>query len=108
MVPRRLERGDREGTLMGFEARRDGDIITVSGELDLATAPKLRALLDAIQGAGTVTVDLDATTFVDSQGLATLTAAKQRLNSGLRIVNPRDNVRRVLEITNLDSILLDD
>lgn len=93
---------------MGFEARRDGDTITVSGELDLATAPELRALLDAIQGSDTVTVDLDATTFVDSQGLATLTAAKQRLDEGLRIINARNNVRRVFEITNLDTMLLDD
>lgn len=93
---------------MSFEARRTGDSIVVSGELDLATAPELRALLDAVDGAGTVTVDLDTTTFVDSQGLATLTAAKQRLEGRLRIVNARDNVRRVFEITSLDSVLLDD
>ncbi len=93
---------------MNFEARRDGDTITVSGELDLATAPELRALLDVIQGADTVTVDLDATTFVDSQGLATLTAAKQRLDGGLRIINAHGNVRRVFEITNLDTLLLED
>ncbi len=93
---------------MSFDARRDGDTIVVSGELDLATAPDLRALLDAIDGESTVTVDLNTTTFVDSQGLATLTAAKQRLESRLRIVNARDNVRRVFEITNLEKVLLDD
>ena len=93
---------------MSFEARRDGDTITVSGELDLATAPELRALLAEIQGTNIVTVDLDATTFVDSQGLATLTAAKQRLDGRLRIINAHDNVRRVFEITNLDTLLLDD
>lgn len=93
---------------MSFEARRDGDTILVSGELDLATAPDLRALLDAIDEASTVTVDLGATTFVDSQGLATLTAAKQRLEDRLRIVNAHDNVRRVFEITNLEDVLLDD
>ena len=93
---------------MEFAVHRDGDTITVAGELDLATAPELRAVLDGVNGTDTVTVDLDTTTFVDSQGLATLTAAKQHLEGRLRIVNARDNVRRVFEITNLDTVLLDD
>jgi anti-sigma B factor antagonist len=91
-----------------FEVRQRGDTITVTGELDLATAPELQALLDGIEGPDTVTVDLGATTFVDSQGLATLTAAKQRLDGRLRIIGAQDNVRRVFEITKLDSVLLDD
>jgi anti-anti-sigma factor len=91
-----------------FEAYRDGDTIVVIGELDLATAPELAALLESRNGAGQVTVDLSATSFVDSQGLATLTAAKQRLQDRLRIVNAREGVRRVFEITKLDEILLDD
>jgi anti-anti-sigma factor len=103
-----VARRQQEEVVTNFAVHRKGDTIRVSGELDLATAPELRTVLDGIEGPEVITVDLEATTFVDSQGLATLTAAKQRLDGTLRIINARDNVRRVFEITNLDSVLLDD
>jgi anti-sigma B factor antagonist len=91
-----------------FEVRRDGDRVSVIGELDLATAPELGAVLDTLDGDAPVIVDLSGTTFIDSQGLATLTAAKQRIGNRLRVTNVGEGIRRVFEITKLDEVLLED
>ena len=58
-----------------------GLVLTVSGELDIATAPALRARLDAAAEAGThrLVIDLSAVSFLDSVALATILHAKQRL-----------------------------
>lgn len=51
-------------------------MVSVTGELDLATAPELAT---ALAGAdGDVTVDLSETTFVDPAGLRVLLAAGER------------------------------
>ena len=71
-------------------------------------SPELRAVLDDLDGDSPVIVDLSGTTFVDSQGLATLTAAKQRLGERLLVTNAGPAIRRVFEITKLDEVLLDD
>jgi anti-anti-sigma factor len=58
-----------------------GLVITVSGELDIATAPALRDRLNAAAEAGThrLVIDLSAVSFLDSVALATILHAKQRL-----------------------------
>jgi anti-anti-sigma factor len=61
-----------------------GMVITVTGELDIATAPALRDQLDAAVDAGRrrIVVDLCAISFLDSVALATIVHAKQRLPEG--------------------------
>jgi len=58
-----------------------GLVLTVSGELDIATAPAFRERLDAAIEAGTrrLVIDLTAISFLDSVALATIVHAKQRL-----------------------------
>jgi anti-anti-sigma factor len=58
-----------------------GLVISVTGELDIATAPALRARLDAAAEVGThrLVIDLSAVSFLDSVALATILHAKQRL-----------------------------
>ena len=81
----------------------DGTVVTVAGELDVATAPELaRALADA---EGQVTVDLSATTFADPAALRVLLAARA---DGLRIrVVPRrgGQVARLLALTQTEELL---
>lgn len=64
----------------------DGTEIVVSGELDIASAPTLRAELDRVvrQEEGTVVVDLGDVTFIDSTGLAVLLNATRRLTRARR------------------------
>jgi anti-sigma B factor antagonist len=87
----------------------DGElVVSVAGELDLYTAPRLeRALLEA-DGASRTTVDLSRTTFVDSTALHVLLVAARRLDAAgapFVVLAPDPNVRRVFVLTGLDRVL---
>ena len=94
--------------LDGYE--RDGwSVLEVEGEIDLATAPRLRERLLTLVNAGTskVIVDLRAVAFIDSTGLGVLIGALKRLriNEGdLRLVCPERGIRKVFDITGLDQV----
>ena len=82
--------------------------VTVRGELDLFTAPRLHeALAQSIDlGARRVVVDLAKVTFIDSTALGVLIAVGKELRAGegsLAIVCQNGNVRRILELTGLDA-----
>ena len=84
-----------------------GVVLTLSGELDLATAPVLQARLDPVmRGSGMVVINLSRLEFIDSSGLHTLVRAERHLRrSGGQLVlvrGPRA-VHRIFEITSLDS-----
>jgi anti-sigma B factor antagonist len=85
--------------------------VLVSGELDKATVPELRGILDRLIGAGSgaVLVDLSACEFIDSSGLAALVQARERLlgvdGRPFAICCPDTQVRRLLEITGLDEAM---
>ncbi|MCA2213229.1 STAS domain-containing protein [Jidongwangia harbinensis] len=87
--------------------RDDVVIITASGVLDLGSAAGLRAALDAAvaHDRPRVVVALDAVTFVDSTGLALLVTGDRCARDGggwMRIAGPGAQLRRMLDITNLD------
>lgn len=83
--------------------------ISVTGELDLSTAPQLEGLLEEALASdeGSVLIDLSRCEFIDSTGIALIVRAWQRLDGGengraLVICTHNDQVRRVLEITGLE------
>ena len=85
-------------------------VVSVTGEIDVATAPLLsKALAEA--GPGTtrrLVIDLHATPFVDSSGLNVFVRAVKRLrHEGAELVlrSPRDNARKVLSVTGLDQVI---
>lgn len=86
-----------------------GLILHLTGELDVATAPALRARLDRAVKAGVreVVVDLGGVTFIDSVSLAALVAARARLGEygRLAVVAEHPFVSLVLEASGLDSVL---
>jgi anti-sigma B factor antagonist len=81
-------------------------VVTVAGEIDLATAPQLAAcLVDAADRD--VAADLSAVTFLDSSGLSALVAGSRAVAAGghiLRTFGERETVLRVLEISGLDVV----
>ena len=84
-------------------------VVAVRGEIDLFTAPELKAALtDAIEeGRTRVVVDLSDTTFLDSTALGVLIGAVKRLRSRdgrMTIVNVDPNIAKTFEITGLDQI----
>jgi anti-anti-sigma factor len=91
---------------------RAGTILTVSveGELDLLTAPKLVAHVDRLLRVepGDVLLDLEETQFIDSAGLAILLNLQRRLDRRghrLRVVCDEGPVRRVIEMARLEDTL---
>jgi anti-sigma B factor antagonist len=82
--------------------------VVVSGELDLATAPRLSAAVAEHGDAKLLVLDMTATTFIDSTGVTALLHADRRsLGSGSRLVVVAGDgaVRRVLELCELDGRL---
>lgn len=82
--------------------------VTVSGEVDSATAPGLRnCLLEVLSRPGTAAVELDLTgvTFLDSAGLSALATAHRAAQAGGRELVMRCGgaraVARPLQITGL-------
>jgi anti-sigma B factor antagonist len=82
--------------------------VVVSGELDLATAPRLSAAVAEHGDAKLLVLDMTATTFIDSTGVRALLHADRRsLGSGSRLVVVAGDgaVRKVLELCGLDGRL---
>ena len=87
-----------------------GLVLTVTGELDLATAPEVRKrLIGAIEaGATAIVVDLHGVTFMDSCGLAALLHARARLagHGRLALVLAHDSYAHLsLEVAGLPQSL---
>lgn len=85
-------------------AVRDGVArLTLEGELDMASAPVLESAVDgALESAQGLELDLGGVSFMDSTGLRTLLAIRQRLGETggeLRLVAVPPPVRRVLDVT---------
>jgi anti-sigma B factor antagonist len=78
-------------------------VVTVSGELDIATAPQLSAVITLAMGSRpeALWIDLTALTFIDSTGLHVLSQANHRYDGALAIICPPGNIRRVFEIAGL-------
>jgi len=84
-------------------------LVSVSGEVDLATAPALeRTLRDAAEDqTGEVIVDLTCCSFLDSRGLTALLATRKRLGNSdrsLGLVLSNRNVLKIFQITGFDQI----
>lgn len=87
----------------------DRHVVAVAGEIDLFTAPELKATLAEVaeSGRSRIVVDLTKTTFLDSTALGVLIGAVKRLRSRdgvLTIVNVDQNIAKTFEITGLDQI----
>lgn len=66
----------------GHEHHRDTAVLTVHGEIDLATAPMLRKILRPVLECrvGQVVIDLSEVPFIDSTAVHILVETLQRLN----------------------------
>ena len=87
--------------------RGDGyDVLSVEGELDIATAPRMIAALNEALAEDDLAllVDLTRVIFMDSTGLALLMNARRRATRGGRgfaIVCPSGPLSRVFEIADM-------
>lgn len=82
-------------------------VARVAGDLDVATAPRLRERLVGViaSGSAQVVLDLDGVEFLDSTGLGVIVSALKRTRThggDLRIVCNQPTVRKLFELTGLD------
>jgi anti-sigma B factor antagonist len=110
---RRAEETSMPGELDGLRIDVSGDearkTITITGELDIGTAPQLRdCLRDLPDETRSVELDLLDVTFIDSTALGVLLAAFKRyqmLGAEFRVSAGSPMVAKVLEISGLRSLL---
>ena len=82
-------------------------VARVAGDLDVATAPRLREQLVRLitDGRVRVVLDLDDVDFLDSTGLGVIVGVLKRARThggDLRLVCTKPAIRKVFEITALD------
>ena len=85
-------------------------IVHLEGRLNMVTAARLREVVSAAvaKGYSRLAVDLADVEFIDSSGLGALISGLKtaRLAGGdLRIAAPTDQVKLVLQLTNMERVL---
>jgi len=81
-------------------------IVTIGGDLDIASAPTVRERLLSLlrPGACRLVIDMSAVRYADASGLAALVSTQRRavlLGGGLRLAAPRPEVAGALTVTGL-------
>jgi len=88
----------------------DRYVVTVSGEVDLATSPELdQAIVSGIEsGTQSLVIDLTAVSFMDSSGLGVIVRGLKRCREAdkdLDLVITNERVLKVFGITGLDQVI---
>jgi anti-sigma B factor antagonist len=88
----------------------DSQVITVSGEVDLATSPELDvAIIGALEsGTQSLVIDLSDVSFMDSSGLGVIVRGLKRCREAdkdLDLVISNERVLKVFGITGLDQVI---
>ncbi|WP_040808207.1 MULTISPECIES: STAS domain-containing protein [Nocardia] len=87
--------------------RAEATVLTVAGDVDLATAPALENAVDAAL-AGTpaaLVIDLTAVSFLASAGMAVLVGAHKRAgDTRIAVVADGPATSRQLKVTSLDQV----
>ncbi len=92
------------------EQRGDVAVVTVAGELDMATAPALQEEVTRLAAAGQTRLvfDLAEVSFCDSTGLSVFVRARNRSEAAggeVRLAAPQRAVQRILEVSGLVEVL---
>jgi len=88
---------------------RGGVVITVKGELDLATAEQFRDAMSTLDRQGSIerlAVDLTGCSFIDSTGITVLIEAQRAATSPLIVAVRAAQNRRALQVAGLDSVFV--
>jgi anti-sigma B factor antagonist len=82
-------------------------VLHVSGDLDLATAPRLEEAVADAGSAAPIVIDLSGCTFLDSAGMRSLVNTSRSIQpeGRVHVVTTDPRILRVLEITGIDSVL---
>jgi anti-anti-sigma factor len=92
------------------ELLQDGARVNVTGELDLATAPRLAEAVQALLAKDTrsILIDLGRLSFIDSSGLRLFIALSDRATAegwSLGLIRPSEQALSVFQITGAEANL---
>lgn len=99
------------GDALDITVSRERDVViaAVTGDVDISTVAQLReCLFELADGGGTLIVDLNRVTFIDSSGLGALVGAARRAvahGGSLHAVCARPPTRRLLWLTGVDRLI---
>jgi anti-sigma B factor antagonist len=84
-------------------------VLTVTGDINMMTSPRMRAALmqAASEQPQRLVVDLEGVTYIDSSGIATLVEALQRARrQGRQLVlrGLRESIKAVFQLARLDEV----
>ena len=87
-------------------------VVSVAGDVDLASAVHLREVMDDALGRSShLVVDVAEMTFIDSSGLSALVHAHRHAaeaGGSLTLRSPSPTLKRLLSITHLETVLVVD
>lgn len=96
---------------LSLQTRTEGDrtVVTVGGEIDVYTAPKLREQLVELVSNGSydIVVDMEQVEFLDSTGLGVLVGGLKRVRAhegSLRLVCTQERILKIFRITGLTKV----
>jgi anti-sigma B factor antagonist len=96
---------------LSLSTRTEGDrtVVSVAGEIDVYTAPKLReALIDLVSGGSYhLVVDMEGVDFLDSTGLGVLVGGLKRVRAhegSLHLVCTQERILKIFRITGLTKV----
>jgi anti-anti-sigma factor len=105
-------RAEEGGVVVDAATNDDRTTVRLVGEIDLATKPEVLGALDTAVARSrldghVVEVDLSEVSFIDATGVGCLVralGALRQFDGGLVLTGARPNVRRVLELLDLDHL----
>ena len=85
--------------------------MAITGEIDLYTAPRLQAEFTRLleNGPDRIVIDMSGVEFCDSTGMNVLLSALKRMRErggSMFLCAPRPAVRKILQVTGLDSVFV--
>jgi anti-sigma B factor antagonist len=96
---------------LSLTTRTEGDrtVVSVGGEIDVYTAPKLREQLIDLVSAGQyhIVVDMEGVDFLDSTGLGVLVGGLKRVRAhdgSLQLVCSQERILKIFRITGLTKV----
>jgi anti-sigma B factor antagonist len=108
MTPRTAA-GGRVDLKLGHYSKDGIEVVTVEGEIDISTGPRLRELLIDLVSTGHyhLIVDLDRVGFLDSTGLGVLVGALKRVrphDGWLDLVCTQERILNIFRVTGLTKV----
>lgn len=89
---------------MNIEQEKTGKsvVLTLNGRLDTVNAPQLESKIKEQEDITELTLDFKDVNYISSMGLRVLLQAKKEMKANgarLKIINMRDSVREIFEMT---------